>query len=109
MKAQKRQNLIRNYKNFFAQPKEFLSDICTRFHILINNLERVDVYNGNTEIYHKFCDIIPDSFSEVITSFTVYDKMDEYDLPELYGLLLNFEESKEKKKLNTRRIEKYLK
>ena len=34
------------------------------------------------------------------------DKMDEYDLPRLYRLLLNFKESKERKKMNTRRIAK---
>ena len=45
-----------------------------------------DVSKSQTEICQKFVDIIPDTFSEVITFLVVGDKLDDYDQPGLYGL-----------------------
>ena len=106
VKSQRRKILIRAYENFFSLPNESLSDIHTRLQILINDLERVGVIKSNGEVCDKFCSVIPDHFSEVITSINIQDKMDDYDLPGLFGIMLNFEESKELKRLNTLRIAK---
>ena len=54
----------------------------------------------------KFVDIIPSKFSEVVTSLKVSEKPQEYELPGLYGLLINFEEIKERQKINDQRIAK---
>lgn len=106
VKSQKRKSLIRKYENFFAGPKESLSEIHTRFQILLNDLSGVDVIKSDAEVVQKFLDILPDSFSEVITSLIVSEKIDDYDLSGLFGLLMNFEESKERRKLDTKRIAK---
>ena len=71
VKTQRRINLIRNYENFAAGQNESLNDIHTRFQILINDLERVEIIKTQLEICQKFVDIIPSKFSEVVTSLKV--------------------------------------
>jgi hypothetical protein len=106
VQSQKKKNLIRNYENFSAGQNESLTDIHTRFQILINDLERYNIIKGQFEICAKFVDVIPNTFSEVITSLIVSEKLETYDLSGLFGLLLNFEETKARKDLNAKRIAK---
>ena len=55
VKTQRRINLIRNYENFTAGLNESLNDIHTRFQILINDLERVNILKTQLEICQKIC------------------------------------------------------
>ena len=50
VKTQRRINLIRNYENFTTGLNEPLTDIHIRFLILINDLERVDIFKTKLEI-----------------------------------------------------------
>lgn len=66
----------------------------------------VGVTKSNEEICTKFLDILSDTFSKVVTSLVVSEKIENYDLHALYGLLLNFEETKKHKKLNFKTLSK---
>ena len=50
VKTHKRINLIRNYENFATGHNESLNDVHTRFQILINDLERVEIIKTQNEL-----------------------------------------------------------
>ncbi|XP_071689242.1 uncharacterized protein [Rutidosis leptorrhynchoides] len=106
VKTQKKKNFVRSYENFNAEPKESLFDLHSRFQVLINDLEGAGVTKTQAELCQKFVDALPETFESIITSMVVSEKLDNYDLSGLFGILTNFEEIKLKKKINAKKIAK---
>lgn len=50
VKSQKRKNLNRKYENFFSTSKQSLTDILSRFQILLNDLETVSVTKSDPNV-----------------------------------------------------------
>ncbi|XP_071719441.1 uncharacterized protein [Rutidosis leptorrhynchoides] len=106
VKTQKKKNFVRLYENFTAEPKESLFDLHSRFQVLTNDLEGAGVIKTQAELCQKFVDVLPETFESIITSMVVSEKLDNYDLSGLFGILTNFEETKLKKKINAKKMAK---
>ncbi|XP_071704386.1 uncharacterized protein [Rutidosis leptorrhynchoides] len=106
VKTQKKKKFVRLYENFTAEPKESLFDLQSRFQVLINDLEGAGVIKTQAELCHKFVDALPETFESIITSMVVSEKLENYDLSGLFGILTNFEETKLKKKIKSKKIAK---
>ncbi|XP_071717908.1 uncharacterized protein [Rutidosis leptorrhynchoides] len=106
VKTQKRKNLIRCYENFAAEPKESLSDLHSRFQVLINDLESVGIEKTQQVLCQKFIELLPSNFESVITSMVISEKIEGYELSELFGILSNFEETQLKNEINVKKVAK---
>ncbi|XP_071727041.1 uncharacterized protein [Rutidosis leptorrhynchoides] len=92
--------------DFEGVTMESLFDLHSRFQVLINDLEGAGVIKTQAELCQTFVDALPETFEFIITSMVVSERLDNYDLSGLFGILTNFEETKLKKKINAKKIAK---
>src|SRR5919199_960468 len=75
----------------------------SRFQVLLNDLEGVGVKKTQEERVQKFADVLPEDFDSLITSMDIADKLDDYSLDELFGIVSTFEEKLAKRKDSRRK------
>ena len=91
-------NLVRQYEMFISTKGETLSQVHQRFNCLLIDLKTVGTVYSNSEVITKFMDALPESWSNYTMCLKLSKDIKTLSLSELYGIMLNHEQSLQLKK-----------
>ncbi|WP_185695705.1 retrotransposon gag domain-containing protein, partial [Escherichia coli] len=87
-------HLIRQYEKFIAAKGETLSQTHQRFNCLLIDLKTYDVVYSNSQVVTKFMEALPEHWETYTMCLKMSQDIKTMTLSELYGMMLNHEQTK---------------
>jgi hypothetical protein len=91
-------HLVRQYEKFICMKGETLSQVHQRFNCLLIDLKTIGTIYPNSEVVTKFMESLPESWETYTMCLTMSCDIKTLSLSELYGRMLNHEQTKQLKK-----------
>ena len=91
--------LTRKYERFFALKGEYLVETHTRFNAIVNDLISIGINKTQSVLKSKFLDSLPPKWNSYVATVKLSPVYQEVDLPGIFGLLLNHQNTEAEKLL----------
>ena len=91
-------HLVRQYEKFICMKGETLSQVHQRFNCLLIDLKTIGTIYPNSEVVTKFMESLPESWETYTMCLTMSCDIKTLSLSELYGRMLNHEQTTQLKK-----------
>ncbi|KAJ9552215.1 hypothetical protein OSB04_016260 [Centaurea solstitialis] len=87
-------HLIRQYENFIAAKSETLAQTHQKFNCLLIDLKTYDIVYSNLQVITKFMEALPEYWETYTMCLKLSKDIKTITLSELYGMMLNHEQTK---------------
>src|ERR687885_20610 len=91
--------LTRKYERFFALKGESLVETHTRFNAIVSDLISIGINKTQSVLKSKFLDSLPPKWNSYVATVKLSPVYQEVDLPGIFGLLLNHQNTEAEKLL----------